>query len=70
MKYIIKSENENNKNMRLSHMKSFLKKIVCMYKVESYCLKCKNYTGNIDPEISGTSNSKKNDIIKICYMQQ
>ena len=26
MKYILDSENENNKNMRLSHMKSFFKK--------------------------------------------
>ena len=29
-----------------------------MYKMESYCLKCKKYTGNIDPKISGTSNGK------------
>ena len=29
-----------------------------IYKMESYCLKCKNYTGNIDPKISGTSNGK------------
>ena len=26
--------------------------------MESYCLKCKKHTGNIDPQISGTSNSK------------
>ena len=26
--------------------------------MESYCLKCKKYTGNIDPKISGTSNGK------------
>ena len=26
MKYILESENENNKNMRLSHVKSFFKK--------------------------------------------
>ena len=29
-----------------------------MYKMESYCLKCKKHTGNIDPQISGTSNGK------------
>ena len=29
-----------------------------MYKMESYCLKCEKYTGNIDPKISGTSNGK------------
>ena len=29
-----------------------------MYKMESYCLKCKGYTGNIDPKISDTSNGK------------
>ena len=26
--------------------------------MESYCLKCKKYTKNIDPKISGTSNGK------------
>ena len=26
--------------------------------MESYFLKCKKYTGNIDPKISGTSNGK------------
>ena len=29
-----------------------------MYKIESYCLKCKKYTENIDPNFSGTSNGK------------
>ena len=29
-----------------------------MYKMESYCLKCKKNTENIDPEISSTSNGK------------
>ena len=29
-----------------------------MYKMESYCLKCKKYTENVDPKISGTSNGK------------
>ena len=26
--------------------------------METYCLKCKKYTENIDPKISGTSNGK------------
>ena len=26
--------------------------------MESYCLKCKKYTGNIHPKISGASNGK------------
>ena len=26
--------------------------------MESYCLKCKQNTGNIDPNVSGTSNCK------------
>ena len=29
-----------------------------MYKMESYCLKCKKNTENIDPEVSRTSNGK------------
>ena len=29
-----------------------------MYKMESYCLKCKKNTENIDPKISSTSNDK------------
>ena len=29
-----------------------------MDKMETYCLKCKKYTENIDPKISGTSNGK------------
>ena len=29
-----------------------------MYKMESYCLKCKKNTENIDPEISSTSNGE------------
>ena len=28
------------------------------YKMESYCLKCKRNTENIDPKISSTSNGK------------
>ena len=27
-------------------------------KVESYCLKCRKYTKNINPEVSSTSNGK------------
>ena len=26
--------------------------------MESYCLKCKKHTKNIDPQVSGTSNGK------------
>ena len=26
--------------------------------MESYCLKCKKYTKNIDPQVSSTSNGK------------
>ena len=29
-----------------------------MYKMESYCLKCRKYTKNINPQVSSTSNSK------------
>ena len=29
-----------------------------MYKMESYCLKCRKNTENIDPKISATSNGK------------
>ena len=47
---------------RLSHVESFFKKLyVCMYlciKMESYCLKCKKYTKNINPQVSNTSNGK------------
>ena len=28
------------------------------YKMESYCLKCKKYTKNINPQVSSTSNGK------------
>ena len=28
------------------------------YKMESYCLKCKKYTKNINPSVSSTSNDK------------
>ena len=28
------------------------------YKMESYCLKCRKYTKNKDPEVSSTSNGK------------
>ena len=29
-----------------------------MYKMESYCLKCRKYTENINPQLSSTSNGK------------
>ena len=29
-----------------------------MYKIESYCLKCRKYTENINPQVSSTSNCK------------
>ena len=29
-----------------------------MYKMESYCLKCRKYTKNINPQVSGISNGK------------
>ena len=29
-----------------------------MYKMESYCLKCRKYTENKDPQVSSTSNGK------------
>ena len=29
-----------------------------MYKMESYCLKCKKHTENINPQVSNTSNGK------------
>ena len=29
-----------------------------MYKMESYCLKCKKHTGNTNPRVSSTSNGK------------
>ena len=29
-----------------------------MYKIESYCLKCRKYTKNINPEVSCSSNGR------------
>ena len=29
-----------------------------MYKMESYCLKCRKYTENTDPQVLSTSNGK------------
>ena len=29
-----------------------------MYEMESYCLKCKKHTENINPQVSSTSNGK------------
>ena len=34
----------------------------------SYCLKYRENTKNINSKISGTTNDKKSDIIKLCYM--
>ena len=31
---------------------------VSNYKMESYCLKCRKYTENINPKISGSSNGR------------
>ena len=36
-----------------------------MYKMESYCLKCKKHTENINPQVSSTSNGKIM-ILSIC----
>ena len=52
MKYKIVNENENEKNIQIES---------CLYlciKMESYCLKCKKYTKNINPQVSSTSNGK------------
>ena len=43
--------------MRLSRI-NLLIMHVNNYKMESYCLKCKKITENIDPEISSTSNGR------------
>ena len=32
--------------------------------MESYCLKCKKHTKNIDPQVSGTSNGKLMILLK------
>ena len=32
--------------------------ILHKYKMESYCLKCKKYTKNINPQVSSPSNGK------------
>ena len=29
-----------------------------MYKMESYCLKCRKYTENVNPQVSSTNNGK------------
>ena len=56
MKDNLKSENEKYKIVRLSSIKS--NSCFSTYKMESYCLKCKKNTENIDPKISSTSNDK------------
>ena len=33
------------------------------------CLSCKKDTGNIDPKVTKTKNNKKNDVIKMFYLQ-
>ena len=35
-----------------------------MYKMKSYCLKCKNDTENINPRVSNTSNGRKTILSK------
>ena len=52
MKYKIINENENEKNIQIE---SFM--YLCI-KMESYCLKCKKYIENINPQVSSTSNGK------------
>ena len=44
---------------------------VHMYKMESYCLKCKKPTENINPQVSSTSNGKVMILSKcaICNMK-
>ena len=56
MKDNLKSENEKYKIIRLSSIKS--NSCFSTYKMESYCLKCKKNTENIDPKLSSTSNGK------------
>ena len=35
-----------------------------MYKMKSYCLKCRNYTENINSRVSNTSNGRKTILSK------
>ena len=35
-----------------------------MYKMKSYCLKCRKDTGNINPRVSNTSNGRKTILSK------
>ena len=35
-----------------------------MYKMKSYCLKCKKHTENINPRVSNTSNSRNMILLK------
>ena len=37
--------------------------------MNTYCLSCKKDTGNIDPKVTKTKNNKKNDVIKMFYLQ-
>ena len=38
-----------------------------IYKMESYCLKHKKYTKNIDPQVSSTSNGKTMILSNVLY---
>ena len=40
-----------------------------MYKMESYCLKCRKYTGNINPQLSSTRNGKAMILSKLLYVE-
>ena len=37
--------------------------------MNTYCLSCKKDTRNIDPKVIETKNNKKNDVIKMFYLQ-
>ena len=37
--------------------------------MNTYCLVCKKYTGNINPKVIKTKNNRKNDVIKMFYLQ-
>ena len=37
--------------------------------MNTYCLSCKKYTRNIDPKVIKTKHNKKNDVIKMFYLQ-
>ena len=37
--------------------------------MNTYCLSCKKDTRNINPKVIKTKNDKKNDVIKMFYLQ-